>query len=146
MYDPDNAVDRFYAHTDLAAAYDDLEIHEITNAGHYTARALMLSGALKGIALDFLAGRELTVVLDAEASVAWHEERFYSMLKKRKFGLASENLEVLMRNQDPARIAEHVRALNAAASAPKPAPTSAPPVEPRRMPTLGRKLLRKLRS
>lgn len=113
-YDPDNHVDSFYVDTDLALAFPELEVHRLPNAGHYTARALMLSQTLKPAVLDFLTHRPLRLTVDSDAVVLWHNDRFSSMLAKRKFGLASEHLEVLMRNQDAETTAQHVRAMNLA--------------------------------
>lgn len=116
LLDRENTVDDFYVRTDLAVAYPDLEVHHVANAGHYTPRALLLSGMLKSVVVEFLQGRPLTIDVNDDAILAWNEERFYLNLERKRFGHASEHLEVLLRNQSPEQIEKHVRAMNEVAT------------------------------
>ncbi|WP_300343097.1 hypothetical protein [Nesterenkonia sp.] len=114
LLDPQNRVDRFYVDTDLAVAFDDLEIHHVMHAGHYVPRALLLSGCLKQTLTAFLRDETINLRIDTAAVLQWHEERFGLLVDQRRFGHAIEHLEVLLPEVSADRQAELIRTLNTA--------------------------------
>ncbi|GAA1410578.1 hypothetical protein AUR04nite_12640 [Glutamicibacter uratoxydans] len=114
LFDPKNSVDSFFVRTELAAAYPDLELHHVKNAGHYVPRVLLLSGSLKKVVVDFLSDNDLEITLKESEIIEWHRSRFYLNLEKKRFGHASEHLEVLLENDSQEQIDEYTKSLNSA--------------------------------
>lgn len=95
-------------------AYPEAEYHAVANAGHYVPRALLISGALKNVVTSFLDDEEISFVLNDAEILEWHRSRFMLNLDKKRFGHASEHLEVLLAHEPPTEISRYTRALNAA--------------------------------
>lgn len=112
VLDRGNSVDDFYLRTDLSIAYRDLEVHDVPGAGHYTPRALLLSKSLKSTVIAFLQDEPIKFTVDQQAVIAWNEERVYRLINEKRFGHASEHIEVLLRFQGREDIERHMRALN----------------------------------
>ncbi|MFD1607232.1 sugar-transfer associated ATP-grasp domain-containing protein [Oceanobacillus luteolus] len=98
FYDKTNYIDNYYVNIFIRPAFPTAVLHHIKHAGHYTARALLLSGELKKIALNFFEDKELTFTLDEEKILAWHVERLRKRLDQGKLFHARENLDVLMQS------------------------------------------------
>lgn len=112
LYDQRNSVDSYYVHTEVMNAYPDAEYHTVANAGHYVPRALLISGALKNIVTSFLGDAEISFSLKDDEILEWHRSRFQLNLEKKRFGHASEHLEVLLANESSDQISRYTRALN----------------------------------
>lgn len=112
LLDKSNSVDRFYVETDMALAFSMLEVHDVPHAGHYVPRALLLSGILKSILLQFLRDESVTVEVAQERVLNWHVQRFHSSLDRGRYGHAIEHLDVLLQCQSPSQYASLVRELN----------------------------------
>ncbi|WP_160058167.1 CapA family protein [Alkalicoccus saliphilus] len=99
FFDQENYIDRYYIDFIVRTAYPKAEYHTLTNAGHYTARALLESGELKKVALDFFSNNKITYVLDNEKVLNWHMEKASTRLKRGKLAHAIENIEVLLTSE-----------------------------------------------
>lgn len=112
LYDPHNSVDSYYVQTEIMNAYPEAEYHVVANAGHYVPRALLISGALKNVVTSFLDNDEISFVLKEDEILEWNRARFKINLEKKRFGHASEHLEVLIAHESPAAISRYTRELN----------------------------------
>lgn len=112
LFDPKNSVDSFFVRTELRTSYPELEEHFVKNAGHYVPRALLLSGSLRKLVVDYISNEEIEVILNDLDILKWHRSRFYQNLEKKRFGHASEHLEVLLENDSREQIDEYTTSLN----------------------------------
>lgn len=99
FYDNNNYIDSYYIDVFVKSAYPDANYFHIENAGHYSARALLLSGELKKIALDFFENRNLQFSLNNKYILDWHIERTKKRIEQRKFFHARENIDVLLSSE-----------------------------------------------
>lgn len=98
FYDKDNYIDNYYINIFVKPAYPNASYYYISHAGHYTARALLLSDELKNIARSFFENRELIFTLNEEEIINWHLKRVKKRLEQNKLFHARENLDVLLRS------------------------------------------------
>lgn len=96
LYDKNNYIDRYYTDIYLKSAYPVATYFHVENAGHYTARALLLSGELKKVALNFFNNKEISFSLSSEEVLDWHLKRAKVRIKSNKLSHALENIEVLL--------------------------------------------------
>ncbi|MCR6098227.1 CapA family protein [Salipaludibacillus agaradhaerens] len=98
FYDKHNYFDSYYINFFLKLAYPNAHYFHIDHAGHYTARALLLSGELKNTALNFFYNQKLDFKLNDDKILEWHMEKTAVRLEKGKLAHAQENLEVLLKS------------------------------------------------
>lgn len=96
FYDKNNYIDSYYIDVFVKPVYPNADYFHVEYAGHYAARALLLSGELKKIAIDFFHNKELTFTLDKDEIISWHIQRTKKRIKQGKFFHARENLDVLL--------------------------------------------------
>ncbi|SFM27076.1 GDSL-like Lipase/Acylhydrolase [Gracilibacillus orientalis] len=96
FYDDDNEIDSYYINYFVKDLYPNAEYFHIKYAGHYTARALLLSDELKKTARDFFANQPIEFKLNQEEILNWHMMRAGIRLEKRQLEHAKENLDVLL--------------------------------------------------
>ncbi|MDO6451791.1 sugar-transfer associated ATP-grasp domain-containing protein [Oceanobacillus profundus] len=96
FYDKYNYIDNYYVNIFIKQAYPNANYYHISNAGHYTARALLLSGELKNVAKFFFENKELKFLLNKEKIIKWHIERTKKRLDQNKLFHARENIDVLL--------------------------------------------------
>lgn len=84
FYDPDNIIDSFYIERFIKSAYPLADYFSVNGAGHYTAKALALSGQLKKIVVDFANGREVSYYLDDDKILQWNKSQILKRFEKNK--------------------------------------------------------------
>lgn len=96
FFDPDNHIDSFYVNSFVRPAYPSASYHEIKGAGHYTARALALSGELKRFAQRFFEGKpETNYSLDYRAILNWQTRAASRRLRGGRVQHALENFRAV---------------------------------------------------
>ncbi|GAB3063664.1 CapA family protein [Salinicoccus sesuvii] len=119
FYDRNNYIDNHYVDFFLRPAYPAAEYLHIQNSGHYTARALLVSGELKPVVLDFFNNKNISFTLSNDKILEWHLDTAKRRVKRGKLAHALENIEVLLssdstNNEEVQRIvAEYKKKLNA---------------------------------
>lgn len=96
FFDPYNFIDNYYFSFFVLPVYKECEYFKVDGAGHYSARALLLSGSLKSVVSSFLLGKEIHFKHNRAKLADWHLDKAVSRLEKRNFELARENIEALM--------------------------------------------------
>ncbi|WP_249869255.1 CapA family protein [Oceanobacillus saliphilus] len=96
FYDKSNYIDNYFINIFLKVAYPQAYYYHVENAGHYTARALLLSDELKNVALNFFYDKEIKFTLNSEKILEWHTDIAARRVKKGKLPSAQENIEVLL--------------------------------------------------
>jgi poly-gamma-glutamate capsule biosynthesis protein CapA/YwtB (metallophosphatase superfamily)/lysophospholipase L1-like esterase len=96
FYDNNNYIDRYYIDVFLKPAYPAGIFLHVENAGHYTARALLLSGELKKVAQDFFYNKRIEFTLKSDKILDWHIERTKKRINQGKLLHAQENIDVLL--------------------------------------------------
>src|SRR5690625_4602369 len=99
LYDKHNYIDHHYVEVFLKSTYPNAQYSHVKNAGHYTARALLLSDQLKNVALDFFNDKELEFKLKRDKILDWHIEKVKNRIEKGKFSHAQENIDVLLSSE-----------------------------------------------
>ncbi|WP_027965283.1 CapA family protein [Halalkalibacillus halophilus] len=98
FYDEKNHIDSYYVNFFIKEAYPNASYYNLEAAGHYTARALLLSGELKNVALSFFSDQEIDFELDYQAIYEWQYSKAKSRIRKGKLGHAEENISALLSN------------------------------------------------
>nr|WP_289037970.1 CapA family protein [uncultured Allobacillus sp.] len=96
FYDENNYIDRHYVDIYIKPVYPNASYHHIDYAGHYTARALLLSGQLKKVATDFFNNNNLEYELNKNAILDWHIDKAEKRINNGKLLHAQENIDVLL--------------------------------------------------
>ncbi|GAB3805759.1 CapA family protein [Virgibacillus kimchii] len=99
FYDKKNYIDRHYVDVFLKPTYPNANYYHLENAGHYTARALLLSNQLKKVALNFFNDKALEFQLKEDKILDWHIEKTKNRIEKGKFSHAQENIDVLLSSE-----------------------------------------------
>jgi hypothetical protein len=100
LYDKFNYIDNYYVNIFIKSAFPDAFYYHVENAGHYTARALLLSNELKNVVKAFFENKKISFTLNKEKILRWHFERTRKRIKQNKLFHARENLDVLLRTVD----------------------------------------------
>lgn len=112
LLDRGNSVDNFYVETDLRLAFEQLAVHDVPFAGHYVPRALLLCKQLKRVVTQFLSNQEIEFSVDQKSIILWHQHKMLERISEKKYGHASEHLEVLVRACTHDQYAPFARKLN----------------------------------
>ncbi|SDO04380.1 CapA family protein [Alkalicoccus daliensis] len=99
FFDEKNYIDRYYVDFFIKVAYPDAEYHALDNAGHYTARALLESGELKQVAVNFFQNTKIEYIIDKEKILDWHLDKARKRVKSGKLAHAIENIEALLSSE-----------------------------------------------
>ena len=110
FYDPDNYIDDYYVKCFVKPAYPNAELCRIVGAGHYTARALAVSGCLKKVVKGFFFGGDETFSVDHAALLDWNKKIIKARLRRGKLQHAIENFVAV--THSPAMSEHDVRDYN----------------------------------
>ncbi|WP_449355109.1 CapA family protein [Virgibacillus natechei] len=99
FYDKNNHIDRYFIDFFLKLAYPNANYYHVENAGHYSARALLLSDELKNVALDFFYDKDIEFTLNSEKILDWHMKKAANRIEKGKLSHAQENIEALLSSE-----------------------------------------------
>lgn len=100
FYDQNNYIDNHYVDFFLRPVYPVAEYHHVQNSGHYTARALLVSGELKTVALNFFNNMSINFTLSENKILEWHLNTAERRVKRGKLSHALENIEVLLSSEN----------------------------------------------
>lgn len=96
FYDKNNYIDNYFVEFFLKVSYPRAHYQHIQYAGHYTARALLLSNELKKVAINFFNNKMSSIVLNEEKILEWHFKAATDRVRKGYLSHAQENIEVLL--------------------------------------------------
>lgn len=96
FYDENNFIDNYYIKNFVQRTYPNGDFFHVKNAGHYTARALLISQELKNVATNFFFDKEIDFTLDEPKILDWHIQTAKRRLANGKLPSAQENLEVVL--------------------------------------------------